>query len=568
MKVAVKILLCQLVLVAFILINGLYVFYSANGIQQNLTTIETDVMEREQELFQLRLLIAALQNHTKAYFLSSSSDEKQRVDELLQQFAIRRAGLAAALAGRGDLLTTLEKIGEAVEAMDGRRQELDKLLASVANPTVQRALTTQKFNEMVPHEQLLHEQLQVLEAALGALSAEQIAAIRANTQGQSLLAAGVTAICVILAVVLSLLLARHISLPLRQTVRMIKELEAGQVGGRLELRRNDEIGELAQAMNAFSQSLQNEVVSAMQKMAAGDMSFTLMPHSPTDVLRNELVKVKEALRGALIEVSSAADQISSGAVEVADSSQALSQGATEQASSLEQIAASMTEMASQTRNSATHAAQADRLANEARHAAETGHVKMQAMTEAMAEISSAGQNISKIIKTIEEIAFQTNLLALNAAVEAARAGQHGKGFAVVAEEVRNLAARSARAAGETAALIEGTVTKTARGTQIAQETAESLDSIVAGVKKVSDLVTEISVAVNEQAEGISQVNIGLSQIDQVTQLNTASAEQSAAAAEELSAQAQQLREMLGRFHLQGQGVGQAARPANAGFLDL
>ncbi len=344
--------------------------------------------------------------------------------------------------------------------------------------------------------------------ALTAPKSEVLAAITTL----SLMIGGVSIILIVVSIFIGILLARSISVPIKMAADSAQTLASGDFTIEVPeefAARTDEIGTLAAGFKALIESL--------------NRAFT--------------------------NINSAAEQVASGSKQVSESSIALSQGATEQASSIEQLTASIEQISAQTRQNADNAKEVNNLAEITKNSADNGFARMSDMLKAMDEINSSSSNISKIIKVIDDIAFQTNILALNAAVEAARAGQQGKGFAVVAEEVRNLAARSANAANETTAMIEGSIKKVTDGTKIANETSDALKSIVDGIQKVSDLVGSIAVASEEQSAGIGQINQGITQVSSVVQANSATSEESAASSEELSSQAELLKEQVSWFNL-------------------
>lgn len=241
------------------------------------------------------------------------------------------------------------------------------------------------------------------------------------------------------------------------------------------------------------------------------------------------------------ELRSSSLHVTQAATQVAAASRDLASGASDQASSLEETGSSLEEMSSMTRRNAETASKVHALGKEARAAAEKGSAEMAAMSKAIGAIHDSSGEIAKIIRTIDEIAFQTNILALNAAVEAARAGEAGMGFAVVADEVRNLAQRSAQAARDTAAKIEGAISTTAEGVRLTKAAASSLEAIVIKAREVDTLAAAVATASTEQSQGIQQINLAVSQIDRVTQANVGTADQSAAAAEQLQDQAAALK---------------------------
>jgi methyl-accepting chemotaxis protein len=322
------------------------------------------------------------------------------------------------------------------------------------------------------------------------------------------------------------------------------------IGGTLIRFSNEAIHEAKAAWSASLASLQR---SNLGNGLASAAIFTLLLALLISLVIHKTVA--RPLQGISGTLESQCREIRLASTHTAAVSQGIADGASQQAAALEEASASLAEMSSMTRRSAESAESARAHTGNARKAADQGKVDMQEMNQAMADIKAASDNISRIIKTIDEIAFQTNLLALNAAVEAARAGEAGKGFAVVAEEVRSLARRSADAARETAARIEDCIARSDRGVEISNRVATSLEDIVLKAKQVDDFVQEIAQAVKEQDQGINQLTQAVGQMDHVTQKNASRAEEHSAAAQQLHAQAESLHGAIDELLLIVQGGG-------------
>ena len=355
-------------------------------------------------------------------------------------------------------------------------------------------------------------------------------------------------ISVIITVVLSTSLIKAISKSIRQLSRAAKEIASGRVDVEMEKYNNDEFGELVDEYTHVIDNMKYQANIA-KEVANGNLTVQVDVKSSEDVLTGALKKLVDDNFNALSNISEAGMQVTLSYSQVAIASQALARGSTEQASAIEEITASIDEIADKTKQNAEQANSAAGLVIQAIDDVKQGNKQMQEMVTAMADINKASESISKIIKTIDDIAFQTNILALNAAVEAARAGEAGKGFAVVAEEVRSLAAKSAEAASETAELIEDSIVKVSSGSQIADDTAKALETITKVVQESEVIINGIAESSNYQATAVSQIEQAITQVSQVVQNNSATSEECASASEELSNQASRMRELLSIYNL-------------------
>ncbi len=379
----------------------------------------------------------------------------------------------------------------------------------------------------------------------------------ASTRDAMVINIAVIVIAIVLSTVIALILAIRISAPMKACANRMKLLVEGDLDTPMpKITTKDETGMLARSTADLVAGLRT-VISDIDFLLNEMANQNLNVHTEHEGVyvgsfRNILFSMrnmKGQLSGAMRQVNHSASEVSDASNQLSASAQMLGQGTTEQASSVEELAARISVISEQVKNTAKGALEARGQTHQTGESVLLCNQKMQNLVEAMQKIQESSDEIEKILKTIDDIAFQTNILALNAAVEAARAGSAGKGFAVVAEEVRNLAGKSAAAAKDTSVLIENSTDAVHMGMEIARNTADVLLEVVNSIQAVVKAIDEIATVSNEQSEAVEQVSEGINQISIVVQNNSATAEESAAASEELSAEATCLKEMVDQFTL-------------------
>lgn len=471
----------------------------------------------------------------------SSSKRREAAFEGLQALGLTQEEL--------DIFTQISDISNGLVPLEEQAMDYTKLGQS--EQAMQIVYGTQ-YAQSVAQMQTLQQEF--LTAIQGRIDAES-----ARLQGNIQFMQAATAVCVLVVIVSQVVNYRfthqHVLAPIQQIQGEMHELSMGNLSHQSTLTPDtSEIGMLTAAMLETKEALKTYVGDIREKLARiaeGDLSTGVTMEYVGDFseIRTAINSITSSLSAALSQINESAGQVAIGADQVSTGSQSYSQGSTQQASSVQQLATTINDISLQIQNNAANAETSSQQAQDVRKGLTVSREKMQQMVDAMHEIDNSASQIGRIIKTIEDIAFQTNILALNAAVEAARAGAAGRGFAVVADEVRNLASKSAQASKDTSSLIEQSLQAVEKGRLLADDAANALTETAEYAYKVIDAVGEISNASAVQAESVSQITLGIDQISSVIQTNTATAEESAAASEELAGQAQLLKNLISTFRL-------------------
>ncbi len=557
LKITAKLLVGFGLILVLVIILGTVSINQLNKLNQTSESFAKISIPAVDNIWTARRSLLSIQRYLLQ--IIATNDAKEFEDDLAAITEDRNA-LMAALDNTVELIPDYAPQVEVIKAdisAAGKYREQIVNLAKTLTPESNIEAYKLFTNQYVPVFDKVAKELVNLYDDIKTRVDTRVNSANATATASFILVAMVLGIVVLITVIATILITNSIKKPVKELEVAAKKLAKGELDVNITYQSKDELGVLSSAMREAMTKFQfyiGEITYALGEFANNNFAIRdPKEHFIGDfkVLEDSIACLMTNLSATLNQIKVACDQVSSGSDQVSSGAQALAQGATEQASSVEELSASITEISGQVKQNADNSSKANSMASEAARAIDASNTQMQNLMAAMTKINTKSSEISKIIKTIEDIAFQTNILALNAAVEAARAGAAGKGFAVVADEVRNLAGKSADAAKNTTVLIEDSVSSIGDGVKLAETTAKDLVGAVESVKRTTELISEITAASNEQATFIAQVTIGVDQISSVVQTNSATSEESAAASEELSSQATLMKELVGKFTLMG-----------------
>ncbi len=540
---------------ALLIISTVISLFSLNTLYSQITRYQDDALPNTVNVWTLRRYNISLQRYMALVFLTDDASQQQKyIDKITSEQAGLDEVLVDFRAASGASEETLQSLDEIME----KNETYQQVLLSYAQRGTADSLKQGKqllIDEYIPNASQVGDVVnEVAETINTRMSELNVQAARTRAISLAVLA-GSALFSLFFCIIITIMITRSITKPIREIEGVYKEIEKGNMRAQVTYKSKDELGRMADSIRNANEKILSyiqDIGAKLELLAGGDMRIRVDLDYEGDFkpIKHGLAATASALNNVLSAINEASNQVDTGAGQVSSGAQALAAGTTEQAATVEELNSSITSVSQLAESNALSVKKASEYVNQVGESTAVSNEYMQRLNTVMKEIGDSSQQISKITKLVEDIAFQTNILSLNAAVEAARAGSAGKGFAVVADEVRNLAAKSAEAAQQTAELIEKSVSTVAEGEKLAADTLARLADVSGKAGMVVQAMQEIEAASSEQAASIEQVSEGLTQVSTVVQTNAATAEESSASSEELAAQAQALQHEIAKFKLE------------------